>query len=122
MQGFKEFIMRGNLVELAVAFIMGGAFATVVESFTAVIMDLLGKLGGTPNFSSFAPGGISVGVFLTALVSFLILSFVIYFGIVKPYNIARKRFEKDVVEEEVEPTAEEALLGEIRDLLKAKHA
>lgn len=122
MQGFKEFIMRGNLVELAVAFIMGGAFATVVESFTAVIMDLLGKLGGTPNFSSFAPGGISVGVFLTALVSFLILSFVIYFGIVKPYNYARKRFEKDIVEEEVEPTAEEALLGEIRDLLKAKHA
>lgn len=122
MQGFKEFIMRGNLVELAVAFIMGGAFATVVESFTAVIMDLLGKLGGTPNFSSFAPGGISVGVFLTALVSFLILSFVIYFGIVKPYNFARKRFEKDVIEEEVEPTAEEALLGEIRDLLKAKHA
>lgn len=122
MQGFKEFIMRGNLVELAVAFIMGGAFATVVESFTAVIMDLLGKLGGTPNFSSFAPGGISVGVFLTALVSFLILSFVIYFGIVKPYNYARKHFEKEVIEEEVEPTAEEALLAEIRDLLKAKHA
>ena len=39
----------------------------------------------------------------------------------KPYNFARKRFEKDVIEEEVEPTAEEALLGEIRDLLKAKH-
>lgn len=114
--------MRGNLVELAVAFIMGGAFATVVESFTAVIMDVLGKLGGTPNFSSFAPGGISVGVFLTALVSFLILAFVVYFGIVKPYNFARKSFEKDVVEEEVEPTAEEALLGEIRDLLKAQRA
>nr|WP_108870711.1 large conductance mechanosensitive channel protein MscL [Tessaracoccus timonensis] len=122
MQGFKEFIMRGNLVELAVAFIIGGAFATVVESFTAVIMDVLGKLGGTPNFSSFAPGGISIGVFLTALVSFLILAFVVYFGIVKPYNFARKRFEKDVVEEEVEPTAEEALLGEIRDLLKAQRA
>ncbi|WP_297741780.1 large conductance mechanosensitive channel protein MscL [uncultured Tessaracoccus sp.] len=122
MQGFKEFIMRGNLVELAVAFIMGGAFATVVESFTAVLMDVLGKLGGTPNFSSFAPGGISVGVFLTALVSFLILAFVVYFGIVKPYNFARKRFEKDVVEEEAEPTAEEALLGEIRDLLKAQRA
>lgn len=122
MQGFKEFIMRGNLVELAVAFIMGGAFATVVESFTAVIMDLIGKLGGTPNFSSFAPAGISIGVFLTALVSFLILAFVVYFGVVKPYNYARKRFEKDVIEEEVEPTAEEALLAEIRDLLKAKHA
>ena len=113
--------MRGNLIELAVAFIMGGAFATVVESFTAVIMDLLGKLGGTPNFSSFAPGGISIGVFLTALVSFLILSHVVYFGIVQPYNYAKKRFEKK--EEAVaEPTAEEALLTEIRDLLKAQHA
>ena len=122
MQGFKEFIMRGNLVELAVAFIIGGAFATVVKSFTAVIMDLIGKLGGTPNFSSFAPGGISIGVFLTALVSFLMLAFVVYFGVVKPYNYARKRFEKDVVEEEVEPTAEEALLTEIRDLLKAQRA
>ena len=45
MKGFKDFILRGNLIELAVAFIMGGAFATVVESFTKIIMDILGKLG-----------------------------------------------------------------------------
>lgn len=51
MKGFKDFLMRGNLIELAVAFILGGAFSTVVKSFTTIIMDLIGKLGGTPNFS-----------------------------------------------------------------------
>lgn len=121
MQGFKEFIMRGNLVELAVAFIMGGAFATVVESFTKIIMDILGKIGGQPDFSQVNIAGINIGVFLTALVSFLILSFVIYFGIVKPYNAARARFSKPTEEEE-EMTNEEALLTEIRDLLKAQRA
>lgn len=49
MQGFKEFILRGNLVELAVAFVIGAAFASVVESFTAMFMDVLGALGGTPT-------------------------------------------------------------------------
>lgn len=122
MQGFKEFIMRGNLVELAVAFIIGGAFATVVEAFTTVIMDLLGKLGGTPNFSSFQPGGVSVGAFLTALVSFLFLALVVYFGVVKPYNYAKERFEKKKEEGEVELTGEEALLTEIRDLLAAQRS
>ncbi len=119
MQGFKEFIMRGNLIELAVAFIMGGAFATVVESFTKIIMDILGKIGGQPDFSQVAVGGINIGVFLTALVSFLILAFVVYFGVVKPYNMARERFSKA---EEDEVPAEEALLAEIRDLLKAQRA
>ena len=52
MKGFKDFLMRGNLIELAVAFILGGAFSTVVKSFTTIIMDLIGKLGGTPNFLS----------------------------------------------------------------------
>lgn len=47
MKGFKDFLMRGNLIELAVAFILGGAFSTVVKSFTTIIMDLIGKLGGT---------------------------------------------------------------------------
>lgn len=118
MKGFKDFIMRGNLVELAVAFIMATAFAKVVETFTAIILALLGRLGGSPNFDKFAPGGVPVGVFLTALVAFLILAAVVYFGIVKPYEAAKARFVKDpeVVEE---ASAETVLLAEIRDLLKA---
>lgn len=59
LTGFKEFILRGNLVELAVAFIIGTAFATVVTSFTAVILSLIAKITGgeNPNMTSFQPGG-----------------------------------------------------------------
>lgn len=114
MKGFKNFIMRGNLVELAVAFIIGGAFATVVTTFTAIVMDLIGKLGGTPNFSTFIPGGIHVGAFLTALVSFIILAAVVYFGVVKPYEFAKSKLVK---EEEETPETSEVLLTQIRDLL-----
>lgn len=117
MKGFKEFLLRGNLVELAVAFVIGAAFATVVESFTKMFMDILGKLGGTPDFSSWKPGGVSVGVFLTALISFVIMAAVIYFGVVLPYNKAKAHFEKPAAEEDAAPTAEE-LLAEIRDELR----
>lgn len=116
MKGFKNFIMQGNLIELAVAFIIGGAFAEVVKSFTAVIIALLGKAGGSPDFSNYAPGHVPVGVFLTALVSFLILAFVVYFGIVKPYEMAKARFTKPA---EAGDTTE-SLLAEIRDELRNK--
>ncbi len=121
MKGFKDFIMRGNLIDLAVAFIIGGAFATVVTSFTKVIIELLAKAGGSPNFDSWAPGGFtSVGPFLTALVAFLILASVVYFAIVLPYEKMRTAFAKPAAAEEpAAPTAEE-LLTEIRDLLKEK--
>ena len=119
MKGFKEFLMRGNLVELAVAFVIGGAFATVVTAFTTMFMDILGKLGGTPDFSAFKPGGVSVGAFLTALVAFVIMVAVVYFGVVLPYNKAKERFEKK--EEEVPAFAtSEDLLAEIRDELRAQ--
>ncbi len=52
LKGFKDFIMRGNLVELAVAFVIGAAFAVVVSSFTAVLMGFIGKIGGQPDFGS----------------------------------------------------------------------
>lgn len=120
MKGFKDFLMRGNLVDLAVAFVIGGAFATVVTSFTKIIIELLAKLGGSPNFDSFAPGGLtSVGPFLTALVAFVVLAFVIYFGIVKPYEAVNARLTKPAEETPSAPSSEE-LLGEIRDLLKGR--
>ena len=92
MKGFKDFVMRGNLIELAVAFVIGASFATVVKSFTDMFMSLLGKIGGKPNFNSYQPGGVPVGAFLTALVAFLIVAFVIYFFVVKPYEAAKSRF------------------------------
>lgn len=120
MSGFKNFLLRGNLIELAVAFIMGGAFATVVTATVAMIMDLIGKVGGTPDFSNYKPGGVSVGAFLTALISFLIIAAVVYFAIVKPYTVAKEKYFP-AADEEDEGTPEDVLLlQEIRDLLQAQ--
>ena len=119
MKGFKDFVLRGNLIELAVAFIIGAAFATVVTAFTKVIIELLAKAGGAPDFDSWKPGGlVSVGPFLTALVAFLIMAFVVYFFIVKPYEAAKERmFPKEPEAETIDPNTE--LLREIRDALRA---
>lgn len=117
MSGFKDFVMRGNLVELAVAFIMAAAFAKVVEAVVTIIMDLIGKFGGSPNFSNYLPGGVHVGSFITAVVSFLILAAVVYFFMVKPYEAAKARFfptEEDPEEAEI------VLLTEIRDALRTR--
>lgn len=119
LKGFKEFIMRGNLVELAVAFIIGAAFATVVTSFTAVVLSLVAKaLGGrNPDMTSFKPGDIPLGAFLTALVAFLILALVVYFFVVVPYNRVQARMARG--EEALPPAPDIVLLTEIRDLLAA---
>lgn len=119
MTGFKNFILRGNLVELAVAFIMATAFAAVVTATAAMIMDLVGKVGGTPDFSTYAPGGISVGAWLTAVISFVLMAAIVYFLIVKPYTAAKDRF---FPAEESGTPADVALLEEIRDLLKSNRA
>ncbi|GGD21741.1 large conductance mechanosensitive channel protein MscL [Nocardioides daphniae] len=120
MSGFKAFLLRGNLIELAVAFIMGGAFATVVTATVALIMDLLGKLGGTPDFSNYKPEGISVGAFLTALISFVIMAAVVYFAIVVPYTKAKEKYFPAADEEDAAAPEDVLLLQEIRDLLKAQ--
>ena len=119
MSGFKNFILRGNLIELAVAFIMGTAFATVVTALVALIMGLIGKAGGQPNFDSWRPGGLAVGAFLTALVSFLVIAAVVYFLIVMPYTKAKERYFPT----DDEGTPEDVrLLTEIRDLLARGNA
>ncbi len=118
MKGFKEFILRGNLVELAVAFVMAAAFTAVVTALVQVILDLIGKIGGTPDFSGYQPGGVHVGVFLTALIAFLILAAVVYYAVVVPYLAARARFQPDQAESA--PTEDVTLLTEIRDLLRER--
>jgi large conductance mechanosensitive channel len=117
MTGFKNFILRGNLVELAVALIMALAFTAVVTATVNLLMDLVGKVGGTPDFSNYHPKGISVGAWLTALVSFVILAAVVYFLIVLPYTKAKDRYfpsEEPGTPEDIQ------LLEEIRDLLAAQ--
>ena len=115
MKGFRDFILRGNLVELAVAFIMATAFAAVVGATVQVILDVIGKAGGTPNFSGYEPGGVSVGTFLTALITFVILAAVVYFLIVVPYTKARERL--DLTPEQAGAPEDVVVLTEIRDLL-----
>ena len=117
MSGFKAFILRGNLVELAVAFIMAGAFAAVVTATVDVIMDVIGKAGGVPDFSNYLWHGISIGAWFTALISFVIMATVVYFFIVVPYTKARERFFPT---EEAGAAPDVALLEEIRDLLRAR--
>ena len=118
LKGFKDFVLRGNLVELAVAFVIGGAFATVVGATVKLLMDVIGKVGGTPNFSAYHPGGVSVGAWITAVISFLILAAVVYFIVVTPYNRIQARMARG--QEPAPPAADIALLTEIRDLLAGK--
>lgn len=129
MSGFKAFILRGNLVELAVAFIIGGAFATVVTSFTGVVMGAIARaFGGTPNFDDWelfkeggkAGTGVPVGEFFTAFVAFLILAAIVYFFVVVPYTKAKERFFPTPTEPEGTPE-DIALLTEIRDALVARN-
>ncbi|MET1039918.1 MAG: MscL family protein [Acidimicrobiales bacterium] len=114
MTGFKNFVLRGNLVELAVAFVMGTAFALVVTATVNLILGIIGKIGGKPNFNDIQPGGLPVGAWVTAVVSFLILATVVYFLIVKPYTVAKEKF---FPAEEAGVPADVAILEEIRDLL-----
>ena len=119
MKGFKEFLLQGNIVDLAVAVIIGAAFGDVVKSFTTMLMDLIGKIFATPNFSGFTPGGVHVGVFITAVISFIILAAVVYFAIVRPVTALQDRLKKD------DPAAAlttDELLVQIRDLLAANNA
>jgi len=108
MSGFKSFLLRGNLVETAVALIMALAFATVVSTFTAWLMSLIPGLDEV-----FDPGTLS-GAFLNALLAFLAVAAVVYFFIVVPYTKAKERF---FPAEKPGDTADVALLTEIRDLL-----
>ena len=117
MSGFKNFILRGNLVELAVAFVMGLAFAAVVTATVDLIMGIIGKIGDQPDFSAWRPGGLLLGVWVTAVISFLIMAAVVYFVIVKPYTVAKDKF---FPAEDSGTPADVALLEEIRDLLAGR--
>ncbi|MEM6626581.1 MAG: large-conductance mechanosensitive channel protein MscL [Pseudomonadota bacterium] len=130
---FKEFAMKGNLVDMAVGFILGGAFGTVVKSLVSdIIMPPVGLLLGGVDFSAIktelkpaelaADGSVATeavtvnwGVFLDNVIAFLIVAWVM-FMIIKAMNAAKKKEEEAPAEPEA-PPAQEVLLGEIRDLL-----
>ncbi|GGM11689.1 large conductance mechanosensitive channel protein MscL [Deinococcus aerophilus] len=122
--GFKKFLLRGNLIDLAVGVIIGAAFSGVVTAFTqGVIMPIIGIFGGVPNFDTlqFTVNGsiFKYGTFLTALVNFLITASVIYFLVLVPVNRLMERFKREKKAAVTEPSNQEKLLAEIRDVLKA---
>jgi large conductance mechanosensitive channel len=113
LSGFKNFILRGNLVDLAVAVVIGTAFGAVVIAFTAWVTAHLP--GGDSTFKGVALG--DFGFFLNALISFLILAAVVYFLVVMPYT----RFKERYFPSAPPGTPEDIqLLQEIRDLLAAQ--
>lgn len=115
LTGLKEFLLRGNLIELAVAVIMATTFGAVVKSFTDLLLDVVGKFVGTPNFSQVAVAGINLGAFLSALFTFVLTGLVIYFFVITPYNKFSEITKKD---DPAVAASSEDLLAEIRDLLK----
>lgn len=108
MTGFKNFLLRGNLVEIAVGLIMALAFATVVSTFTEWLMSLV------PGVEDVFDGETLSGAFLNSLVTFVVIAAVVYFAVVLPYTKAKERWFPSA--EPGEP-ADVALLTEIRDLL-----
>ena len=116
-KGFKDFIMRGNVLDLAVAVIIGGAFGAIVTSLVKdVITPAVGAIGGQPDFSAIKGGPVLIGNFLNAVVSFLFIAAALYLFIVVPFNKLTKK--KEVAPPP--PSEDVVLLREIRDLLKKK--
>jgi len=120
MAGFKDFVLRGNVVDLAVGVIIGAAFGGIVDSVTKdVITPIIGAVGGQPDFSALKMGPIGIGNFLNAVIAFLIKAAVVYFVIVKPFTALMARLNPPPAPGVPPPTpADVQLLTEIRDLLK----
>lgn len=116
LREYKEFLFRGNLLDLAVAFILGAAFNAVVQSLANdVIMAAIAGLVGLDNVEQLAAGPVLIGKFLAAVLSFVIIATVL-FAIIK----AAARFQRPPVDETPAPESDEVLiLREIRDELRA---
>ncbi len=133
---FKEFILRGNAMDMAVGIIMGAAFGTIVKSLVGdIFMPIVGYFTGGLDFSNMfiALGGgeyatlkaaqdagaatINIGLFINALIAFIIVAWIM-FMLVKGMNAAKKQAEEEEAAAPAEPSEDVALLTEIRDLLK----
>ncbi|WKD61653.1 Large-conductance mechanosensitive channel [Corynebacterium ciconiae DSM 44920] len=133
LKGFRDFIVRGNVIDLAVAVVIGSAFTAVVTAFSSNIIEPVLALFGSTEVEGLAfqlaadkPGSVvNVGALITAALNFVIMAAVVYFLFVAPMNkfralqAARKGVEED---EETPASVEAELLSEIRDLLKAQAA
>ncbi len=120
---FRDFILRGNVVDLAVAVVIGAAFGAVVTGFVAsFITPLIALIGGKPDFGSlvFSISGtdFTYGDFLNVLISFLVIAAAVYFLVVRPVNTLLTRLKRGEEPEAEAPPQDVVLLMEIRDLLR----
>jgi large conductance mechanosensitive channel len=125
LEDFKAFLLRGNVVDLAVAVVIGAAFGQVVNSLVkGLITPLVAAVNGMPDFSALTftvnHSKFMYGEFLNALVSFLIISVVVFFFVVKPVNLLLTKMQsgKEPAPEPKDPQLE--VLEEIRDALRAR--
>lgn len=116
---FKEFALKGNVFDMAVGIILGGAISALVKAMVDfIISPIIGMIFGEPDFSAITLGPIQLGSFINALIAFLILAFVLFLMI----RAINRMFRKPApVEAQPAPTKEELLLTEIRDLLKSQN-
>jgi large conductance mechanosensitive channel len=122
LKGFKEFLSRGNIVDLSIAVVIGTAFTGLVTAFTnSIVQPLISRIGAGKNTKygilRIPIGGdqaIDLNILLSALINFILVAAVVYFLIVVPYNKWRKRGEVEQAED-----TELSILTEIRDLLAA---
>jgi large conductance mechanosensitive channel len=126
LKDFRNFIMRGNVLDLAVAVIIGAAFNAVVQSLVNdILLQLIGAIAGKPSFNqlffSINHSQIRYGAFITVTINFLIVAAAIFLVIRVFDNLQKRRAAGQVpVEEQPAPTDEAVLLTEIRDLLQAQ--
>ncbi|HKS50921.1 MAG TPA: large conductance mechanosensitive channel protein MscL [Pseudonocardiaceae bacterium] len=125
LKGFRDYILRGNVLDLAVAVVIGVAFAAVVTAFVAdILTPFIAAIGGTPDFGNLSftihNSRFAYGHFLNAVISFLFIAAAIYFFVITPVNALIER-RKRGEEPEVAVTPEDiALLEEIRDILRSQ--
>jgi len=122
LKEFRDFLMRGNVVDLAVAVVIGAAFGAVIAAFVEnLLTPLIAAIFGQPDFGnlSFTINGstFTYGAFINALLAFVLVAAAVYFVVVKPYNALRARRARGQEEIAPEPSEEVKLLTEIRDLL-----
>jgi large conductance mechanosensitive channel len=127
LKEFRDFILRGNVVDLAVAVLLGAAFGAVVTGFaSSFITPLIAAVGGKQDFSDlfFTINGskFTYGEFLNVLISFVIVATVVFFVVVKPMNTVMARIERDDEPASDAPAEDVVLLTEIRDLLRERRS
>lgn len=118
---FKAFAFKGNVIDLAVAVVIGAAFSKIVTVLVeTVIMPLVGKLLPSGSYTGWSPAGIHVGVLIGAVIDFVIVAFVLFLVVSAIKRATTRRELAPAPAAPAEPPAEVKLLAEIRDLLRAK--